>query len=83
MELAGAVRVGFIGGFSSLLLVVASCSGNEIVATNYGVMGAFVASSFGRWFMVPIFIFNINSFRPLSYMCFYIIGSTEWVSDSQ
>jgi hypothetical protein len=69
VELVDGVRVELVGGFSSHLLVVASCSGNEIVATNYDVLGAFVASSFGHWLMVPIFIFNINSFRPLPYLC--------------
>ena len=78
MELAGGVRVELVGGFSSLLLVVASCSGNEIVVANCGVLGAVVASTFGRWFMVPIFIFNINNFRPLPYLCFCIITYTAF-----
>ena len=61
MELAGGVTIKYIGGVSPLLLVVDSCSNNEIVAANYGVLGAIVASSFGRWFMMSIVIFNISS----------------------
>ena len=56
------MRVELIGGFSSLLLVVASCSSNEIVAANCGVLRAVVASTFGCYFMVPIFIFNTTVF---------------------
>jgi hypothetical protein len=46
MELVGGMRVELIDGFSSLL-VVASCSINEIVATKCGVLGTIVASTFG------------------------------------
>jgi len=60
VKLGGGVRVELIGGFSSLLLVVASCSCNEIVVANCGVLGAVVSSMFGRYFLVPIFIFNFN-----------------------
>ena len=72
MKLADGVRVELVGGFSSLL-VVAFCSGNEIVSANCGVLGAVAASTFGRQFMVPICIFNIQNLQPLSYLCFYII----------
>ena len=48
MELVGGVRVKPIGGIPSLLLVVAYCYGNEIVVANCGVLGAIVASTFGR-----------------------------------
>ena len=37
MELVGGVRGQIVGGFSSLL-VVASCSGNENVVVNYGIL---------------------------------------------
>jgi hypothetical protein len=46
----------------SLLLVVASCSDNEIVVVNYGVLGAIVTLAFGHQLMMVNFIFNINGF---------------------
>ena len=72
VELASGVIMKYVDDSSSLLLVVASCSNIEIVVANCGVLRAIVASLFGHWFMVPIFIFNINSFGPLPYLCFYI-----------
>ena len=48
MELVGGMRAKLVGGIPSLLLVVAYCSGNEIVAANCGVLGAIAASTFGR-----------------------------------
>jgi hypothetical protein len=88
VELASGVTMKYVDDSSSLLLVVASCSSIEIVAANCGVLGVVVASLFGRWLMVPIFIFNISSFRPLLYLYSCIIayttfGSTELVSVSQ
>ena len=82
------MRVELIGGFSSLLLVVASCSSNEIVAANCGVLRAVVASTFGCYFMVPIFIFNttvffyhcLNSTSALLLKPYF--GSIEWVGVS-
>ena len=68
LEIAGGVRVDLIGGFSSFLLMVESCSNNEIVAAKCGLLGAFIASTFGRWFMVPIFGFNINNLWSSSYL---------------
>lgn len=71
--------VEIIGGFPSLSLVVASRFGNEFEATNNDVLRTFVASLFGRWFMVPIFVFNINNSQPLSYLCSCItISTTFW-----
>ena len=78
MEIAGGMRVELIGGFSSLLLVVAFCSVDEIVAIDCGVLGAIVASTFGYQFMLPTFIFNINNFWPLPYLCFRIITYTAF-----
>ena len=72
MELASGVRVELVGHFSSLLLLDSSSS-NEIVAGKCGVLGVVVALAFGRQFMMPIFIFNIHSFRPLPYLCLCII----------
>jgi hypothetical protein len=52
LEIVGGKRVEPIGGFFFLIfnffLVVASYSSNEIVVTNRGVLGAFVASMFGH-----------------------------------
>ena len=70
MELASGVIVELMGGFSSLLMV-ASCSNNEIVDENYGVLGAVVAIEHQS--MVPIFIFNFNNFQPLHHLYFRII----------
>ena len=64
--------------FLFFLLVVVSCSSNEIVATKCGVLGPVVALALGRRFMLPIFIFNIHSFQPLPYLCFCIITHTAF-----
>ena len=64
--------------FSSLLLVVASFSGNEIVVVNCGVLEVVVASTLRRQFMMPISIFNINHLWPLRYHWFCIIAYTEY-----
>lgn len=67
-----------IGVVSSRRHVVASCLGNEIVVVNCGVLEVVVVSTFGLWFMVPIFIFDINSFWPSPYVCFCIITYTAF-----
>ena len=67
------MRVELVSDFSSLLLVIASYFGNEIVLANHGVLRVVVASTFGCWFGVPIIIFNINTFRLLPFLYFYII----------
>ena len=71
MKLAGGVRVELVGDFSSLLFVIVSCTGNDIVVAKCGILGGCVASTFGCQFMMPIFIFN--SFRPLTYLSFSIL----------
>ena len=60
----------------SLLLVVASCSDNEIVVVKYGILGAIVTLAFGHQLMMLIFIFNINSFQALPHFLFCIITYT-------
>lgn len=45
-----------VDGFSSLLLVVASCSAHEIIVANCDVLGVIVMLTIGCWFMMPIFI---------------------------
>ena len=68
----------FLFFFLHLHLVVASCSNNEILSANYGVLGAVVTSTFGHWFMVPFFNFNIKNVQPLPYLYFYIITYTKF-----
>ena len=72
-----------IGVVSSLRHVVASCLGNEIVVVNCGVLEVVVVSICRCRFLTPISIFNIDSFRPLPYLCFCIITCTafqfKWV----
>ena len=73
-----------IGGSYSLLLVVVFCSNNELVVANCGVLRAIVELVFGHWFMVPIFIFNINSSKHcLTFASALLLtpyfSSTEWV----
>ena len=48
MELVGGARVKLVGGILSLLVVVAYCYGNKNVVANCGVLGAILASTFGR-----------------------------------
>ena len=87
LEFVGGVRVELIGNFSSFLLVVASCYGDGIIVANCGVLGAVAAPSFGCPFMMPIFIFNIYTFRPLAVASTLLpiphFGSTKWVGVSQ
>lgn len=42
------------------------------------VLEGIVVSAVSLGFMVPIFIFNINSFRPLPYLCFCIVTYTAF-----
>ena len=42
------------------------------------VLECIVVSAITLGFMVPIFIFNINSFRPLPYLCFCIVTYTAF-----
>ena len=71
----------------SFLLVIASCSDNEILVANCDVLGAVVMSTLGRQFMMSNFIFNINSFWTLPHLSFCIVTPqfiiTKWVGVSQ